>query len=70
MVQRWKQKYYIEDEKESILITVARIIKIEIKELLRFNEDFYAGEEKLANESVGENWLPKSLLKFMEILRP
>lgn len=34
----------------------------------RLNEDFYPGEKKLANERVGENWLPKSLLKFMEIL--
>lgn len=58
----------IKGEKEIILITLARILKSEIKELSRLNEDFYPGEEKLANESVGENWLPKSLLKFMEIL--
>ena len=57
----------IEEEKERILLTAARLIKAEIKELSEHSKEFYQQEEGIASEGGKAS---KWLLKFLCFLVP
>ena len=62
-----ERKKSIVDEKDRIILAAAKLIHADIREM-KYNNSFYPDEASISSVEEGMKWLPKSVIKFLEVL--